>query len=474
MSAARPGRDRDFLVLGIGVFGGGAGCARALAASGARVTATDLRSAADLGEALELLKGTSVRLELGGHREEMFRPGRVVVVNPALHEDSPWIELARRRGCRLTTDVNLALEQAADVPAFAVTGTHGKSTCAALAAHLLRGAFPRVILAGNLGGSLLEAVAGLTPSDRLVVELSSYQLARIEVPRPWPQVAALTCLGSDHLDWHGSQDAYARAKRRLPACQGEDGWLLLPLHDPEAAAWASAGPGRSLRLAAGALPAGREGWEVSAGMLRERREGGSLDLAPVTAFPFPEAYRLPSLLAAVAAARLLGLPAGAVAERLGSFPGLPHRMEPLPAPSGYRILDNGVATHPEPTRAALQAARTPVVLVAGGKDKGLPLDGLAGALAACREVHLFGAGGRRLAGLVPPTTVVFRHPGTREAVQAALSALRPGETLLFSPSFSSYDEFRNFRDRARLFQEICTGWAARHETPARDRTRSAY
>ncbi|MFQ5750251.1 MAG: Mur ligase family protein, partial [Planctomycetota bacterium] len=354
MSEASPGRDRDFLVLGIGAFGGGAGCARALAESGARVTATDLRCAAELGEALELLEGTSVRLELGGHREEMFRPGRVVVVNPALHEDSPWIQLARRRGCRLTTDVNLALERAAEVPSFAVTGTHGKSTCAALAAHLLRGSFPRVVLAGNLGGSLLEAVTGLTPRDRLVVELSSYQLARLEVPRPWPQVAALTCLGSDHLDWHGSQAAYAGAKRRLPVLQGEDGVRLLPLEDPEAAAWAAAGPGCSLWLAAGALPAGREGWEVTAGVLRERREGRRLDLAPVAAFPFAEPYRLPSLLAAVAAARLLGLPAEAVEGRLRSFPGLPHRMEPLPAPAGFRLYDNGVATHPEPTRAALQ------------------------------------------------------------------------------------------------------------------------
>ncbi|MFQ5749110.1 MAG: glutamate ligase domain-containing protein, partial [Planctomycetota bacterium] len=154
--------------------------------------------------------------------------------------------------------------------------------------------------------------------------------------------------------------------------------------------------------------------------------------------------------------------------------GRPPRREPLPAPDGFRIYDTGVATHPEPTRAALQAARTPVILVAGGKDKNLPLEGLAGALVACREVHLFGAGGRRLGRLAPPEAAVFEHPGTREAVQAALSALRPGETLLFSPSFSSYDEFRNFRDRARLFQEICTAWAAQRETPARDRTRSAY
>ncbi len=474
MSAAIPWRDRDFLVLGVGAFGGGAGCARALAKAGARVTATDLRGAADLGEALALLKETPVRLELGGHREEMFRPGRVVVVNPAVHEDSPWIELARRRGCRLTTDVNLALERAAEVPAFAVTGTHGKSTCAALAAHLLQGAFPRVVLAGNLGGSLLEAVAGLTPRDRLVVELSSYQLARLEAPRPWPQVAALTCLGSDHLDWHGSPEAYARAKRRLPAGQGEDGLQLLPLEDPEAAAWAAAGPARSLWLAPRALPADREGWEVGAGVLRERRGGRLRELAPAGAFPFPEPYRLPSLLAAVGAARLLGLPPGAVADRLRSFPGLPHRMERLPAPPGNRILDNGVATHPEPTRAALQAPRTPVILVAGGKDKNLPLEGLAGALASCRQAHLFGAGGRRLARLAPRQTAVFEHPGTREAVQAALSTLQQGETLLFSPSFSSYDEFRNFRDRARLFQEICAAWAARRETPARDRSRSAY
>ena len=207
--------NRKVLVLGLGTFGGGVGAARHLAKLGARVVATDLRSAEELGPAASALVNCGVDLRLKGHDSEMFERADVVVVNPAIPPASPWLEEARKFGCRLTTEVSLALAALDGTPSLAVTGTHGKSTCAALTAHLVGSLPGRTVLAGNLGGSLLETIARLGPDDRLVVELSSFQLERLESPPSWPRVAILTVQGEDHLDWHGDWDAYAQAKLRL-------------------------------------------------------------------------------------------------------------------------------------------------------------------------------------------------------------------------------------------------------------------
>ncbi len=421
--------------MGLGSFGGGSGVARALARRGARVTVTDLRPLEQLAEARADLEGLDVRWEAGGHREEFFAPGTTVVVNPAVPQESPWLALARRNGCELTTDVNLAIAASAHVPSFAVTGTHGKSTCAALAAHLLSALPGRTVLAGNLGGSLLERVEGLGAADRLVVEMSSFQTETLQAPRGWPRIAALTCLREDHLDRHGTREAYAAAKRRLLEFQDERGLALIPESDPESAAWAGAARGEVIRLG----PALLKEW----------------NLAPHD-LPFPEPFRMPSLLAAAVAALRLGLPLAALKPGLRAFPGLPHRMERLAGPAGSVVVDNGVATHPEPTAAALRHMPGHVVLLAGGKDKMLALDSLADACCDCTRIYLFGEGGARLAASLParaPTPRCFQ--GSRAAMRAALEDLQPRETLLFSPSFASFDEYRNFRDRALVFRDLC-------------------
>lgn len=466
---------RRVLVLGLGAFGGGAGCARALLRHGAEVTVTDLRGPAQLREALDELDGLPLGYALGGHSEELFQKADWVVVNPAVPNDSPWLEVARRRGCRLTNDLNLALRAAAAVPAFAVTGTHGKSTCVVLAQHLLGGLPGRTVLAGNFGGSILERVHGLTSADRLVLELSSFQTERLEAPAGWPAVAAVTSLSADHLDRHGSLAAYHAAKRRLLAFQDGAGLLFLPPDLPDFGAWRQAARGRLRWLCPGPLPPGAEGYGVAGDQVVERRDGREQALFSLTQAPVAEPYRRGSLLAAVAGARSLGLDPATLAGRLATFQGLPHRMESLPAPPGRRYIDNGVATHPEPTVAALRHLEGVLVLVAGGKDKLLPLDDLVEAARHCRAVHLYGTGGERLYALGRARGLPSAlHAGSRAAFAAALDDLRPGETLLFSPSFASYDEYRNFRDRALVFRDFCAATLAGAERSVRDGDGRAY
>ncbi len=451
MDAVHPAElpGRQVLLLGLGSFGGGAGCARVLIEQGARLTVTDLRNADQLGEGLATLRGLPFRSALGGHHEELFAGADFVVVNPAVPPTSEWLQVARRHGCKLTTEVNLALALAAEVPAIAITGTHGKSTTAALCAHLAGGLTGTTRLGGNLGGSLLADVQGLAAGDRLIVELSSFQLERLHAPSAWPRVALLTCLGEDHLDRHLDFDDYAAAKQRVLAFQDAGCTLLLPGHGNHPAA----PPAHTSTLAQ---------WSAAARGRVERFRAADLAHHPLPqGAPCAEPYRQAALAAALRALQLLGGDSARLAPRACTFAGLPHRLQELPAPAGWRIIDNGVATHPEATAAALSGLDGPVHLIVGGQDKGLPLDALVGATTAEHHFYLHGAGGKRLAAhlhkMTPPTRPSDSIFTTfRDAAAAALAQMNEGATLLFSPSFSSFDEYRNFRDRASEFQEMCT------------------
>jgi UDP-N-acetylmuramoylalanine--D-glutamate ligase len=428
-------KDQKVLVLGLGAFGGGAGCARALVSLGARVTVTDLRPASALAEGIAALEGLPITFDLGRHHRRLFEDADVVVVNPAVPSEAQWLQVAMECGCKLTTEVNLAIAAAAHLPAVAITGTNGKSTCAALTAHLLEGLPGTTVLSGNLGGSLLEAVLPLQQGNRLVIELSSFQTERLVAPKGWPQVAVLTHLGTDHLDRHHTVPQYWQAKRRLLEYQDEHGHLLLPLDCEDATQWQKEAHGTTLQLRPEALP--------DFGLSIE-------DL------PFSEPYRLPSLLAALHAARLLGMDDAAIRARTRSFPGLPYRMARFRDKHGRNIIDNAVATHPDPTAAALKDLQGKIVLLAGGKDKGLDLSKLVETCRRCTRLYFYGEGGARLAkecqaaGLPSTWSEQFKDSATK-----ALQSIGKAEFLLFSPTFSSYDEFRNFRDRAEFFHSLC-------------------
>ena len=452
---------REVLLLGLGAFGGGAGCARALAARGAKLTITDLRSEDQLGESLAILADVPFQAAFGGHSEELFERAEVVVVNPAVPEGAHWLDVARAHGCQLTTQVNLALRLVEHVPTVAITGTHGKSSTAALVHHLLRDLPGRTVLGGNMGGSLLESVEGLRSEDRLVVELSSFQLERLDAPAGWPRVALVTNLRPDHLDRHGDMESYAAAKRRLLAFQDESCLALFPRDEPSLESFVAAARGRVERY--GLADLRPEAW----GLTREQ-------------LPWTEDYRAPALQLAVRAAVELGLPESAIGDSLCNFVGLPHRLQELAAPAPYRFIDNGIATHPEPTAVAIENLRADaghLSVVIGGYDKALPLGELPQAATGCHALHLFGAGGRKLYDALPNQAkeLATIHQNCADAVQCALAELpASAATLLFSPSFASFDEFRNFRDRALLFQNFCSGFDRLPQKSPGDSEAEAY
>ncbi|MBL8859665.1 MAG: UDP-N-acetylmuramoyl-L-alanine--D-glutamate ligase [Planctomycetes bacterium] len=449
---------RAVTVMGLGLFQGGTTVARFLARHGARVTATDLRSEAELAPALEELRGQNVRYVLGRHELRDFTDTTLVVANPAVAPTNAYLAAARAHGVQLASEAAMFLELC---PAriAAVTGTQGKSSTCNTLAQLLNSSGIPCILGGNIGRSLLEAATEMKPSDVVVLELSSYQLevlpARL-VGRDGPprvEVACVVNVLADHLERHGTVEAYAAAKRRileLPAAVG--GRAVLSAEDPRIAAWSTDGIGR---VDVFATRASDQGLNIRAGRYRLHREV----LGQVADTQLAGAFQRANTLVALGIARLLGAPLERLRTALPGVTALPHRLENLGLHQGVRVFDNGVSTTPDSTLAVFEALAPGFTLMIGGKQKDhLPLaDLIEQSRGRVRRVVTFGSAAGAFADAYRAAGFEAHVAGTvPEAVAVAFQHLRPGETLLFSPAAASFDQFLNFQERAQAFRRALT------------------
>jgi len=459
---------RAALVMGLGRFGGGLGVVRWLFAKGYAVTVTDLASEAALADTLGELtdvERAALTLRLGEHRTEDFVAADLVVVNPAVPPNAPHLVHARAAGARVTSEVELFLEHVPRAtPLALITGTQGKSSTANLLAGALAGAGLDVTLAGNIGRSLLGELAGrsaTTPGGPLVAELSSYQLEALpaeDTHLAQADVVVITNLLVDHLARHGTPEAYHRAKLRILDRCAPGGLALLPASLTEAALTPLLTPAQAARIAGGDLHIERfqdtaatdtaPAYRIGPGTF----QGPAGPLAALDDLRLPGDFQRHNALAALAAARAL---TPEVLDLTG-VRGLVHRNEPLGhfGPHGTLVVDNGVSTTPDSTLAAIQALDGPVVLLAGGQPKNLPLDGLvrAGAPHLAR-VLTFGAAAEDFAQAFIQGGVASEVcSSVDEAVERAFAGLGPGETLLFSPAAASFDAYSNFAQRAAAFR----------------------
>ncbi len=331
-------------VMGLGHFGGGAAAARWLATQGAVVTVTDLADETTLAAALQSLAAAPIAaFHLAGHREEDFRQAELVVVNPAVRPNNPWLAVARANGARLTTEIEVFLENC-PATSIGVTGSNGKSTTSAMIAAILQAAGRKTWLGGNIGGSLLDHLHEIGPGDGVVLELSSFQLSYLRPETPLPHIGVITSFSPNHLDWHASMDDYAAAKQILLQRQRRDDLAVLNTHDRRLASWDRLVRGRLLPLAADEeLPELQvPGWH----------------------------NRLNAACAATAALGA-GCSREAIDRGLRSFRGLPQRMQRIAEIEGRTFYNDSTSTTPESTIAALESVGGPALLLAGGHDKGL-------------------------------------------------------------------------------------------------------
>ncbi|HEX7899135.1 MAG TPA: UDP-N-acetylmuramoyl-L-alanine--D-glutamate ligase, partial [Planctomycetota bacterium] len=345
-------------VMGLGLFGGGLGVARFLVKAGARVTVTDQKSEHDLREAVAELKGLPVELRLGGHREEDFRDADLVIMNPAVPASSPWLRMARA----LETEMNLFMKLCPARTTAGITGSNGKTTTTTLTGEILKLSPRKTWVGGNIGVSLLERLDAIRPDDLVVLELSSFQLENLGVLRRSPNVAAVLNLTPNHLDRHGTFEAYAEAKRQIVAHQSTSDTKILNAGDAVVRAFAS--PSKTELFRRETLA--EEGIDVS------RRK-------------IPGDFNLENMAAAALIARAAGPWPGwkEACERVfNTFPGVEHRLEFVAEKRGVKYYNDSKATDPEATVAALSTLPGPFVLILGGFDKKTPYDLLAREVAA--------------------------------------------------------------------------------------------
>jgi UDP-N-acetylmuramoylalanine--D-glutamate ligase len=436
-------RRRRVAVVGLGMSN--RAVVRFLLACGAHVVAFDR---ADVGGYADELRAAGVPLHAGPDYLDALEPTAYdrIVLTPGMRKDLPPLRRAAEAGVPLDTEAGLVLAMA-PAPVVGITGSAGKTTTTTLVGLMAARHRPGSVVGGNIGRPLVESVAGVDPGAWIVLELSSFQL---ELARVSPQVAAVLNLRPNHLDVHGSFAAYAAAKRNVFAHQGPEDVAVFPLDDPGAAAMAAEAPGRVLRFSAlrRADACLDGGWVVRAG---ER-------VLPVRDIRLPGAHNVQNVLAATALSLAMGIPARVLASVVSDFRGVEHRLELVAERGGAAWINDSIATAPDRTEAALRTFTRPVLLLAGGYDKGLSFDQLAPLICArVRVLILFGKTADAIAAAVEAAgggPEVVRVADLAAAVHEADARARAGDVVLLSPACASYDQFRNFEERGRRFKDL--------------------
>ncbi len=466
-------KGKRVLVMGLGVHGGGLGVTRFLLRQGAIVTVTDLRRPEELADTLPALAGEPVTYVLGEHRLEDFRRADMVVRNPAVPRESPFLAEARRHGVPIEMEMTLFFALC-PAPIVGITGTKGKSTTTALLGEIVRRQFPDAVVAGNIRVSALEALPQIGPQTPVVLELSSWQLEGLGERGMAPQLAVVTNLSPDHLNRYPSWESYVEAKKQIYRAQRADDRLVLNAEDavvrdfrldaPSRASWFGVdlrrhgtgalrtGDGRVLPLGNGAalFVEGMVTWVGADGVARP--------ICPESAIALPGHHNRANVLAAAAAASLLGLPAAVIAAGIAAFRGLPDRLEVVRVLDGVTYINDTTSTAPAATVAALQALEQPVVLIAGGADKSLEFGGLAAAAGRVRAILLLEGSATdkleealRAAGAGP--RVAGRFDSLPAAVRRAREIAQPGDAVLLSPGCASFGMFRHEFERGERFRQ---------------------
>ena len=439
-------------VMGLGLFGGGLGIARYLVRRGARVTVTDLRTEDQLQESVRALQDLCVTLKLGGHDPADFTDADRVFVNPAVPKTSEYLALARRSGVPLDTEMNLFFRECPS-PILGVTGSNGKTTTTALLGAMFSRSDPRTLVGGNIGRSLLDELDALTPDVPVVLELSSFQLEDLREVGRSPHISVVLNLTPNHLDRHGTMGAYAAAKRAILDYQTREDVAVLNAEDPLVREWARVSKGRVLFFGMHGVSAG--GAFVEEGVIVFRQDGRQILLCRADELRLLGSHNLCNALAATAAACAFGLPTEAITGALRTFEGVEHRLEFVREIAGVNHYNDSISTTPESTIAALRAFDAPIVLIAGGYDKGVSFDELGRVISdRAKALVLIGATAERIASTVRTDVPIRLCDTLPEATHLAADLACAGDIVLLSPACASYDMFRNFEDRGRQFKEI--------------------
>jgi UDP-N-acetylmuramoylalanine--D-glutamate ligase len=450
-------------VVILGAARQGTALARYLAHHGANVILTDTRPAADLQDALAALHDLPVEWVLGEHPLALLQGADLVCPSGGVPLDIPFLLEARRRGIRLSNDTEIFLQQ---VPGrvIGITGSAGKTTTTTLVGRMAQAAgelpggrspYRRVWVGGNIGNPLISELEHIQPEDLVVLELSSFQLELVEHS---PHIAAVLNITPNHLDRHGTMQAYRAAKSRILAYQSPEDWAVLGRDDPGAWDLRRIVRGRSLSFGLSPLPVNANGTILAGDWIILQRDQMSQELLKVEEIELRGQHNLLNVIAACTLAAAADLPVESIQAGVRGFKGVAHRLEFVRAWGGARWYNDSIATAPERAIAAMLAFDEPLVLLAGGRDKQLPWEEFARVVSQ-RVDHLivFGEAADLILSVIdrslPRPFTLDRCQSLSEAVQAAARRVSPGDVVLLSPGGTSFDEFHDFEERGERYRE---------------------
>ncbi|NVN90885.1 MAG: UDP-N-acetylmuramoyl-L-alanine--D-glutamate ligase [Desulfuromonadales bacterium] len=435
--------DKNILVVGLAKTG--LACARFLASRGSRVTVTDMRGESSLAEQLGCLDGFEIKRELGYHDQHTFQTSDLIVVSPGVPRTLPQLIVAQGAGVEIISEIELA-SRFIQAPMVAITGTNGKTTTTTIIGELFKQNGFRTFVGGNIGNPLIELAESGEPVERVVAEISSFQLEWISRFRP--TVAALLNLSEDHLDRYASYREYIEAKLRIFENQTGDDFAVVNADDALVMEHAAT-------FRAQLFPFSRK-TELDEGIFLRNdtivwRHSGREERLPIAGVRLQGVHNLENIMAALACTLLLGCRPAESFASARNFEALHHRMEFVREVNGVNWFEDSKATNVGSVEKALESF-TDITLIAGGKDKGGSYAPLAPLVRErVRHLILIGEASVRMREELGALTDTRDAETLEDAVVLAARITAPGGTVLMSPACSSFDMFRDYEERAQRF-----------------------
>ncbi len=453
----------------IGLAREGTALARFLAERGIEVTVSDLKSEEELQESIEKLKDLPIRYALGGHPSEILDDADTLFISPGVPLEAPIVAEAQRRGIPISSETKLFTELC-PAPIIGVTGSSGKTTTVSLVGQMLkarpdRASGFRTWVGGNIGRPLISRLEDIEPTDKVVMELSSFQL---EIMAWSPPIAAILNITPNHLDRHPSMEAYTQAKLNILRFQKPGDVAVLGYDNPITKSQITNLQSTTYNLQSRILSFSlneevEEGAFLRDGQIVLRLKDTEQRICSADAIRLLGRHNLENILAACAIAGAAGASRQAMAEVAATFEGVEHRLELVRELDGVRYYNDSIATSPERAVAALRSFDQPIVLLAGGRDKHLLWDEMARlTLQKVRCLVLFGEAAPIIeravqearGGMPGARCQVVRCATLEEAVGAAAREARPGDVVLLAPGGTSFDAFSDFAERGDRFREL--------------------
>ena len=443
-------------VVILGAARQGVALARWLTKHGAQVTVSDKRPESELGQASEALSGMPIQWVLGGHPLEMLDKADALCISGGVPLALPIVEAAAKRGLLLSNDTQIFME-AVPCKTVGITGSAGKTTTTTLVGRMAKNAFgDKAFIGGNLGDPLLNHVDDMQPDDLAILEISSFQLEQMTIS---PEIAAVLNITPNHLDRHGTMEAYIKVKARILEFQGEKDTAVLGRNDAGAWGLHEMVKGKLDSFGFSKMEEEAEGTYLADGILYLYEHHQDIPLIRREQVNLRGDHNIMNVLAAFAIGHAAGLPLESMLAAAEDFQGVPHRLEFVREYQGVRWYNDSIATAPERVLAALRSFDEPVILLLGGRDKNLPWEELAAYIhERVNHVVVFGEASGKIVKAIttqgpwnkPLTLEQVKH--LRAAVKKAAEVAEKGDIVLFSPGGTSFDEFKDFEERGEKFR----------------------